>query len=82
MKTVADTMIICNLEGNLSFIHYWHHRLNGHEFEQTPRDSRGEEPGGLQSTGSQRVRHDLVTEQQQQRQIKILRKQKVNSTIC
>ena len=24
-----------------------------------------EEPGGLQSTGSQRVRHDLVTEQQQ-----------------
>ena len=25
-----------------------------------------EEPGGLQSTGSQRVRHDLVTKQQQQ----------------
>ena len=25
-----------------------------------------EEPGGLQSTGSQRVRHDLVTRQQQQ----------------
>ena len=24
-----------------------------------------EEPGGLQSMGSQRVRHDLVTEQQQ-----------------
>ena len=24
-----------------------------------------EEPGGLQSTGSQRVRHDLVTKQQQ-----------------
>ena len=24
------------------------------------------EPGGLQSTGLQRVRHDLVTEQQQQ----------------
>ena len=24
-----------------------------------------EEPGGLQSTGSQRARHDLVTEQQQ-----------------
>ena len=21
----------------------WHHRLNGHEFEQTPRDSEGEE---------------------------------------
>ena len=26
-----------------------------------------EEPGGLQSRGSQRVRHDLATEQQQQR---------------
>ena len=25
-----------------------------------------EEPGGLQSTGLQRVRHDLATEQQQQ----------------
>ena len=25
-----------------------------------------EEPGGLQSTGLQRVRHDLVTKQQQQ----------------
>ena len=25
-----------------------------------------EEPGGLQSAGSQRVRHDLVTEQQQE----------------
>ena len=27
---------------------------------------RTEEPGGLQSTGSQRIRHDLATEQQQQ----------------
>ena len=26
-----------------------------------------EEPGGLQSKGSQRVRHDLVTKEQQQR---------------
>ena len=25
-----------------------------------------EEPGGLQSMGSQRVRHDLVTEQQEE----------------
>ena len=23
----------------------WHHRLNGHEFEETPRDSEGQ--GGL-----------------------------------
>ena len=39
----------------------WHHRLNGHEFEQTP----GGKPGVLWFTGSQRVRQDLVTEQQQ-----------------
>ena len=34
----------------------WHHRLNGHEFEETPGDS--EEQGSLavlQSLGSQRV---------------------------
>ena len=31
--------------------------------------SRTEEPGELQSTGSQRVRHDLVTEQQQQQMV-------------
>ena len=29
---------------------------------------RTEEPGGLQSTGSQRARHDLVTKQQQLQQ--------------
>ena len=43
-----------------------HHWLNGHESEQTPRDSEGQ--GSLaccmQSTGSQRVGHNLVTEQQ------------------
>ena len=41
----------------------WHHQLNGHEFEQTPRD--GEEqtgkPGVLQSMGH-RVGHHLATE--------------------
>ena len=44
----------------------WHHRLNGHQFEETPGDS--EEQGSLaalQSMGSQRAGHDLVTEQQQ-----------------
>ena len=45
----------------------WHHWLNGHEFEQGPGDSEGQ---GSQvfcsSWGSQRVGHDLVTEQQQQ----------------
>ena len=42
-----------------------HHRLNGHETEQTLGDSEGhEEPGMLQSTGSQRVRHNLLTKKQ------------------
>ena len=43
-----------------------HHRLNGHEVEQTLGDSEGqEEPGMLQSTRSQRVRRNLVTKKQQ-----------------
>ena len=42
----------------------WHHRLNGHEFEQRGRQWRIEKPGELQSMGLQRVRHDLATEQQ------------------
>ena len=45
----------------------WHHRSNGHELVQTPGDGGGltARPGMLQSMGSQRVGHDLVTEQQQ-----------------
>ena len=41
--------------------HYW---LNGHETKQTPGDSEGQgrKPGMLQFTGLQRVRHDWVTE--------------------
>ena len=45
----------------------WHHRFNGHEPGQTVGDGEGQ--GSLvmlQSMGSQRVRDDLVTEQQQQ----------------
>ena len=41
----------------------WHHRLNGHEFEQTPGD--GDEQGSLvcyRLWGSQKVGHDWVTE--------------------
>ena len=42
----------------------WHHRLDGHEFEQAP--GAGEGQGGLaccrQSMGSQRVRHYWATE--------------------
>ena len=44
---------------------WWHHRLNGHEFEQTPGDGKGQ--GSLacfQSMGSWRIRHNLGTEQQ------------------
>ena len=37
----------------------WHHRLDGHEFEQAPGVGDGQgSPGVLQSTGSQRVGHD------------------------
>ena len=44
----------------------WHRRLNGYEFEQTRGDSEvSGKPGMLQSLVSQRVRHDLVTKQQQ-----------------
>ena len=43
----------------------WNH--NGHDFEQTLRDSQGQgKPGVMQSMGLQRVRHSLVTTQQQQ----------------
>ena len=31
----------------------WHHRLNRHEFEQTLGDTETEEPGTLQSMGSE-----------------------------
>ena len=41
----------------------WHHRFNGHEFEQTLEDSEGQGKSGmLQSIGLQRVKHDIVTE--------------------
>ena len=44
----------------------WHHRLNGHEFEQTLGDSEGQGKSGvLQSMGLQRVGHNQVTEQQE-----------------
>ena len=36
----------------------WHHRLNGHEFEQAPGVGDGQgKPGVLQSMRSQRVGH-------------------------
>ena len=43
-----------------------HHQLNGHEFEQTLEDSKGQKSLVCYSSwGSQRVGHDLVTEKQQ-----------------
>ena len=42
----------------------WHHRLNEHEFKQALGDRRTGKPGVLQSMGSQRVGHDLATEEQ------------------
>ena len=41
----------------------WYHWLNGHELEQSQRDSDGQKPSVLQFVMSQRDRHDLVTEQ-------------------
>ena len=44
----------------------WCHQLNGHEFKQILGDSkRTGKPGVLPFMGSQRVGHDLATEQQQ-----------------
>ena len=44
-----------------------HHQLNGHESEQTLGESEGQRSLACCSPwGSQRVGHDLVTEQQQQ----------------
>ena len=43
----------------------WHHQLDGHDFEQLLGDGEGQ--GSLvcyESMGSQRVRHNLATEQQ------------------
>ena len=42
----------------------WHHRLDGHEFEQAPGIGDGwtGKPGVLQSMDSQRAGHNCVTE--------------------
>ena len=42
----------------------WHHQLDGHEFEQTVGNSEGQGSLAASVLGSQRVRHELVTEQQ------------------
>ena len=40
----------------------WHHRLNGHEFEQALGVGVDRRPGMLLLMGSQRVGHNRVTE--------------------
>ena len=42
----------------------WHHQLDGHELGQPPEMVRDTKPGALQIVGSQRLKHDLATEQQ------------------
>ena len=44
----------------------WHHRLDGRVWANSGRQWRTGKPGVLQSTGSQRVGHDWVPEQQRQ----------------
>ena len=44
----------------------WHHWLNGHEFEQTLGDGGGQGSLVCCSPWGRRVRHDWVTDQQQQ----------------
>ena len=39
--------------------------VNGHECEQTPGELTTEKPSVLQSMGSQKVSHDVATEQKQ-----------------
>ena len=43
----------------------WHHRLKGHELWQTLRTSVGQGSLCAEFHGITRVRHDLVSEQQQ-----------------
>ena len=45
----------------------WHHQLDGHELEQAPQvgDGQGTLAWRAVVHGSQRVKHDLATEQQQ-----------------
>ena len=44
----------------------WHHRLNGHEFEQTPGNTEGKGNLAHCSLWDHRVRPNLATKQQQQ----------------
>ena len=43
----------------------WYHQLNGHEFEQTLGDTKGQGSLACYSPWGRRIRHNLATEQQQ-----------------
>ena len=45
----------------------WHHQLNGQNLSKLWKTVKGGKSGMLQSMGSQRVRHNIVTEQQQRK---------------
>ena len=45
----------------------WHHQLNGQNLSKLRKTVKGGKSGMLQSMGSQRVRHNIVTEQQQRK---------------
>ena len=55
-----------------------HQQISGNEFEQTPGDRRAEKSGMLQSIALQRVRLNLMTQQQQQYSTVNIISQKVN----
>ena len=48
----------------------WPHRLYGHEFEEALGDSEGQGSLACCRSWCDRIKYDLVTEQQQQRRIK------------
>ena len=54
----------------------WHHWLDGHEFEQAPRDNAGERGLAYCSPQGCKVRHDWVTEQQQRKLISVAMRMK------
>ena len=64
VDSLEKTLMLGKIEGRRKRITEdemvgWPHRLNGHEFEQTPGDGLGQgKPGMLQFMWSQRVRHD------------------------
>ena len=64
-NSLEKTLMLGKTEATEAEMVRWHHQFNGHELGQTPGDGEGQ--GGLvcYSPWGCRVRHDLVTEQQQ-----------------